>query len=68
VTGTPPAVSGSSPVGQLTGFETQDATMNCLTQEPDLHVWAVSGSTDQYLVVAAPPADCTTVDFVFTAT
>ncbi len=68
VTGTPPAVSGTSPVGQLTGFQTQNDTAKCLTHEPDLNVWAVSGTTDQYLVVAAPPADCTTADFVFTAT
>ncbi len=68
VTGTPPAVSGSSPVGQLTGFQTQDPTVSCLTHEPDLNVWAVSGTTDQYLVVAALPADCTTADFEFTAT
>ncbi len=68
VTGTPPAVSGSSPVGHLTGFATQDPSVSCLTQELALPVWAVSGSTDQYLVVAAPPADCTTADFVFTVT
>ncbi len=68
VIGTPPAVSGTSPVGQLTGFQTQVLAVQCLTHEPDLNVWAVSGTTDQFLVVAAPPADCTTADFVFTAT
>ncbi len=68
VTGTPPAVSGSSAAGQLTGFQTQDPAVRCLTHEPDLNAWTVSGTTDQYLVVAALPADCTTADFVFTAT
>ncbi len=68
VIGTPPAVSGTGPVGQLTGFQTQVLAAQCLTHEPDVNVWAVSGTTDQFLVVAAPPADCTTADFVFTAT
>lgn len=66
VTGTPPAVSGTAPVGQLNGFATQDPAVDCLTHETGLRVWAVSGSTTQYLVETAPPADCTTADFVFT--
>jgi hypothetical protein len=62
-----PAQSGD-PVGQLSAFATDDTTMSCLSSGPDLDVYAVSGSSDEYLVVAstdATPPDCTDADFTF---
>jgi hypothetical protein len=61
-----PQVSGTSPAGQLTGFTTSDPSTSCLSTEPSLNVWAVQGSTTEFLVVAAIPGDCASADFVFT--
>jgi hypothetical protein len=61
-----PQASGASPVGQLTGFTTNDPSTSCLSTEPSLNVWAVQGSTTEFLVVTATPGDCASTDFVFT--
>jgi len=60
-----PTQSGPTPAGQLTGFATNDATMSCLSSASSLAVWAVSGSNDEFLVVATTPGDCTNADFIF---
>jgi hypothetical protein len=62
-----PQASGASPVGQLTGFTTNDPSASCLSTEPSLNVWAVQGSTTEFLVAAATPGDCVIADFVFTS-
>ena len=67
VTGTPPLLSGSGPAGLLIGFTSLDPTMSCLSSVHALAVWAVRGTTDQFVVVTAPPADCTTAEFEFTS-
>jgi hypothetical protein len=61
-----PEVSGASPAGQLTGFTTNDPSTACLSTEPSLNVWAVQGSTTDFLVVTTTPGDCASSDFVFT--
>jgi hypothetical protein len=61
-----PQASGTGPVGQLTGFTTNDPSTSCLSTESSLNVWAVQGSTTEYLVVTATPGDCASSDFVFT--
>jgi hypothetical protein len=61
-----PQVSGASPAGQLTGFTTNDPSTSCLSTEASLSVWAVQGSTTEFLVVTATPGDCASSDFVFT--
>ena len=62
-----PKVSGTSPAGPLTAFTTNDAATACLSAEKSLNVWAVQGSTTEFLVVTSTPNDCTGADFVFTA-
>ncbi|HXN61699.1 MAG TPA: glycosyl hydrolase family 18 protein [Acidimicrobiales bacterium] len=54
--------------GQLTGFSTNDPATSCLMSEPSLSVEPVSGDTNDYLVVATEPGDCTNAVFTFTAT
>ena len=61
-----PKESGTTPAGQLTAFVTTDASVSCLSNEPTLDVWAVQGSTTEFLVATATPTDCATADFVFT--
>jgi hypothetical protein len=62
-----PAVQSGSAVGQLDGFATDDPSISCLSQEPFLNVWAVSGNPDEFLVMAnSPGGDCATADFIFT--
>ena len=61
-----PQASGASPAGQLTGFTTNDPSTSCLSTEASLNVWAVQGSTTEFLVVTATPGDCASADFVFT--
>jgi hypothetical protein len=65
--GAVPEQSGTSPVGQLTGFTTDDPNTSCLGDASSLNVFAVSGSADEYLVVATTPGDCTNADFTFTS-
>jgi hypothetical protein len=64
--GTPPPQVTGGQVGYLTLFATNDPAATCLAAEPGLSVYAVSGSTTEFLVQAAAPTDCTTMDFVFT--
>jgi hypothetical protein len=59
-------VSGSAPAGLLYGFTTTDPALSCLVAEPSLNVWAVSGNTKEFVVVAATPGDCMNADFVLT--
>ncbi len=61
-----PKESGTTPAGQLTAFVTTDASVSCLSNEPTLDVWAVQGSTTEFLVATDTPTDCATADFVFT--
>jgi hypothetical protein len=61
-----PATQGSSAVGQLANFASDDPSVACLSQSPSLAVWQVSGSSTEYLVVATYPGDCTNADFTFT--
>jgi len=61
----PPA---STPVGQLTGFSTNDPTMSCLMSGPNLNVEPVTGMPNEYLVVATEPSDCLNAVFSFTVT
>ncbi len=65
-TGIPP--QGGAPAGQLQGFATNDPAAACLAQDPPLTVWPVSGTPNEYLVVATFPTDCIDADFVFSAT
>jgi hypothetical protein len=60
-----PVTQGAAPVGNLTGFATDDPSVACLSQSPSLAVWQVSGSSSEYLVVATYPTDCTAADFTF---
>jgi hypothetical protein len=60
-----PATQGTGPVGQLQGFATDDPAVSCLAQAPPLEVWAVSGTSNEYLVVASSPTDCVDADFTF---
>jgi hypothetical protein len=62
-----PATQGTVPVGQVTGFASDDPSVSCLSQSPTLTVWQVSGNANEYLVVATYPTDCTTADFTFTS-
>ncbi len=62
---TPPDVGAS--VGQLNGYSTNDPATSCLMNESGLTVEPVSGSTDEYLVVAKEPGDCANALFTFTA-
>ncbi len=64
--GSPP--EAEAPVGQLTGYSTNDPTMSCLTTGPNLNVEPVVGHTDEYLVVATEPSDCVNAVFTFVAT
>lgn len=59
----PPA---NAPVGQLTGYSTNDPTTSCLTTGPNLTVEPIVGHPNEYLVLATEPRDC--VDAVFTFT
>jgi hypothetical protein len=61
--GTPPA---GTPVGQLTGFSTDDPATSCLVSGPNLNVEPLVGHTDEFLVVATEPADCVNAVFTFT--
>ncbi len=61
-----PTTEGTAAVGQLTGFESNDPAVTCLSQGPPLAVWPVSGVTGEYLVIATSPGDCVNADFVFT--
>jgi hypothetical protein len=65
VAGTVPPEGGSL-VGQLTGFKTSDPAAACLAAEPSLNVYAVVGSSTEFLVQAVSPTDCITQAFVFT--
>jgi hypothetical protein len=60
-----PATQGSSAVGQLTSFASDDPSVACLSQSASLAVWQVSGSSSEYLVIATFPGDCTNADFTF---
>jgi spore germination protein YaaH len=61
-----PTMTGSAPAGLLYGFTTTDPALSCLVAEPSLNVWAVSGNTKEFVVVAATPGDCMNADFVLT--
>jgi spore germination protein YaaH len=61
-----PTMSGSAPAGLLYGFTTNDPALSCLGAEPSLNVWAVSGNTHEFVVLAATPDDCMNADFVLT--
>jgi len=62
--GTPP--DADAPVGQLSGYTTNDPTTSCLMSGPNLNVEPIVGQPHEYLVVATEPGDC--VDAVFTFT
>jgi len=62
--GTPP--DAGAPVGQLSGYTTNDPTMSCLMSGPNLNVEPIVGHTDEFLVVAAVPGDCVNAVFTFT--
>jgi hypothetical protein len=47
--------------GTLTGFTTDDPALSCLEAEPTLNVYAYGTDPAVDVVVAAEPADCTTV-------
>jgi hypothetical protein len=64
--GTPPPQVNGGQAGYLTFFATNDPVAACLAAEPGLSVYAVSGNPSEFLVRAAAPTDCTTMDFVFT--
>lgn len=55
-----------SPVGQLTGFTTDDPSLACLESEPDLGVWQDPLQADTYEVIALEPTDCANAAFTFT--
>jgi spore germination protein YaaH len=63
--GTPP--EAEAPVGQLTGYSTNDPTTSCLMTGPNLNVEPVVGQPNEYLVVATEPGDCVNAVFTFTA-
>jgi hypothetical protein len=64
-----PAIDAGSEAGQLDGFTTDDPATTCLSQEPSLNVWAVSGNPDEFVVITnVQNADCATADFIFTST
>ena len=65
VSGTAIPPQGGAPAGQLQDFATNDPAAACLAQDPPLTVWPVSGSPNEYLVVATSPADCIDADFEF---
>jgi hypothetical protein len=58
---------GSGPISaSLTAFATDDPAFSCLTSEPSLQVWTVSGSSSQDVVVAdQATGDCVSGSFVF---
>jgi Glycosyl hydrolases family 18 len=62
-----PPTEGSTPVGQLQGFVTNDPAATCLEQAPTLAVWLVNGDPSEYLVVATSPTDCVDADFTFSS-
>jgi hypothetical protein len=62
-----PALDTGPAAGQLTGFTTSDPALTCLSQQPSLNVWGVSGTPDAYVAVAATPTDCADADFTFTS-
>jgi spore germination protein YaaH len=65
-TGTPP--EAEAPVGQLTGYSTNDPTTSCLMTGPNLNVEPVVGQSNEYLVVATEPGECANAVFTFTTT
>ena len=62
--GVPP--TSNAPVGQLTGFSTNDPTTSCLMTGPNLNVEPVVLQPNEYLVVATEPGDCVMQIFTFT--
>jgi hypothetical protein len=62
--GAPPAPTGPA-TGHLTGFATNDPSDACAATEAYLQVWPMSGSSNQYLVLARKPVDCTNAEFTF---
>jgi hypothetical protein len=60
----PPAPTGPA-TGHLTGFATNDLSDSCARSEAYLQVWPMSGSSNQYLVIAKKPADCIDAEFTF---
>jgi hypothetical protein len=60
-----PTTEGSAAAGQLAVFQSDDPSVTCLSQSSPLAVWAVSGTPDEYLVIATSPGDCVNADFVF---
>ncbi len=63
--GAPP--HAGAPVGQFTGFSTNDPTTSCLMTGPNMSVEPVVGQSNEYLVVATKPGDCANAVFTFTA-
>ena len=62
--GVPP--TANAPVGQLTGYSTNDPTTSCLMTGPNLNVEPVVLQPNEYLVVATEPGDCVNAVFTFT--
>jgi hypothetical protein len=60
-----PLVPPGPALGKLTGFATNDPATSCLASEAFLNVWLMSGTSNEYLVVAQSPGDCVNAEFTF---
>ena len=60
-----PLVPPGPALGKLTGFATNDPATSCLGSEAFLNVWLMSGTSNEYLVVAQSPGDCVNAEFTF---
>jgi hypothetical protein len=60
-----PLVPTGAALGKLIGFATNDPATSCLDAEASLNVWLVSGTSNEYLVVAQSPGDCANAEFTF---
>ena len=60
-----PLVPPGPALGKLTGFGTNDPATSCLGSEAFLNVWLMSGTSNEYLVVAQSPGDCVNAEFTF---
>jgi len=60
-----PGSPGSQSVGTLTGVQTSDPTLSCLSSGPPIGVWTFSSLPGVDVAIATQPQDCATVTWTF---